>query len=215
MAIFPMPHQYQKCEEQQTDTGKINICSFCEPDEILSLSFGKAFSKYARYNPIISGKETLVAATSRPDTNVTLAFTQDREIVGFAILEYPDHEERWTRVADQAMMEVSVIEVGRDWRSAGISKALLRLLTDHPLKEDRIFYMVGYSWTWDLDSTGIPPMTYRNMLISLFSFFGFRIFQTNEPNIMLRPENLFMAGIGANISEEVRKQFKLVRFNLD
>ena len=113
------------------------------------------------------------------------------------------------------MMEVSVIEVQRPWRSLGISKEILRLLTDHPLKEERILYMVGYSWTWDLDGEGLQAMTYRDLLIRLFSRFGFTIFQTNEPNIMLRPENLFMARVGSRIPEETRKRFKLVRFDLD
>jgi len=72
---------------------------------------------------------------------------------------------------------------------------------------------VGYSWTWDLE--GISAMEYRNMLISLFSQQGFKTFQTNEPNIMMRPENLFMARIGANISENIRKRFKIVRFDLN
>ncbi|RLC15275.1 MAG: N-acetyltransferase, partial [Deltaproteobacteria bacterium] len=48
-----------------------------------------------------------------------------------------------------------------------------------------------------------------------FSSQEFEILQTNEPNIMLRPENLFMARIGANIPEEIQRQFKLVRFNMD
>jgi len=73
--------------------------------------------------------------------------------------------------------------------------------------------MVGYSWTWDLE--GISAMDYRDMLISIFSQQGFETFQTNEPNIMMRPENLFMARIGGKISEPIRKRFKQVRFNLD
>ncbi|MDP3284500.1 MAG: hypothetical protein Q8M56_08740, partial [Desulfobacterales bacterium] len=56
---------------------------------------------------------------------------------------------------------------------------------------------------------------YRNILINLFSYYGFGIYPTNEPNVMMRPENLFMARIGANISESIRKKFKLVRFNLN
>ncbi len=95
----------------------------------------------------------------------------------------------------------------------GISGEVLSLGVDHPLKEDRILYMVGYSWTWDMD--GVPAMTYRNMMIGLFTKFEFKILQTNEPNIMLRPENLFMARIGANIPGEIQKLFKMVRFNLD
>ena len=74
---------------------------------------------------------------------MTLAFAPDGKIIGFGILEYPPPGERWQRVGDRIMMEVSVIEVGRPWRSLSISKKILRLLIDHPIKEERIFYMVG------------------------------------------------------------------------
>ena len=201
-----------KSIELSTKRGKIIISSFCNPDDIASLSFMEAYTKYAGYRSIVSKKETLIKAASHPGTNVTLAFNPDGKIVGFGILEYSPPEERWTRVGDRIMMAVSVIEVGRPWRSLGISKNLLRFLVDHPLKEERIFYMVGYSWTWDLE--GVSARDYRNRLISMFSQQGFEIYQTNEPNIMIRPENLFMARIGANISEDIRKQFKTVRFNL-
>lgn len=199
--------------EWSTPRGKIIISSFCSPDDIASLSFIDAYTKYAGYRSIVSKKETLIKAASQPDTNVTLAFTPDGKIVGFGILEYPHPEERWQRVGDRIMMEVSVIEIGRPWRSLGISNKILRFLVDHPLKEGRIFYMVGYSWTWDLEGT--TPMDYRNMLISIFSQQGFKTFQTNEPNILMRPENLFMARIGVNLPESIRKRFKQVRFDLD
>lgn len=210
-----MAHPYQKKEKWLTSRGMVTLCSFCGPDDISPLSFRETFTKYARYNPIISEKESLVRAASAPDANVTLAVTGDGKIVGFAILGYPNPDERWVRVGERVMMEVSVIEVSRPWRSSGISGKMLHLLLDHPLKPDRIFYMVGYSWTWDLDGTDIPSMRYRDMMISLFTPHGFRIYQTNEPNIMLRPENLFMARIGENISERIRNRFKMVRFNLD
>jgi len=208
-----MSPKNQKRFEWSTRRGKVIINSFCSPDDIASLSFIKAYTKYARYRSIVSKKETLIKAALQPDTNVTLAFTPDGKIIGFGILEYPHPGERWQRVGDRIMMEVAVIEIGRPWRSLGISKEILRFLVDHPLREGRIFYMVGYSWTWDLE--GISAMDYRNMLISIFSHQGFKTFQTNEPNIMMRPENLFMARIGVNISEEIRKRFKLVRFDLD
>jgi len=208
-----MPHKNQKRFEWSTRRGKVIINSFCSPDEIASLSFIEAYTKYARYRSIVSKKETLIKAASQPDTNVTLAFTPDGKIIGFGILEYPHLGERWQKVGDRIMMEVSVIEVGRPWRSLGISKKILRFLVDHPLKEERIFYMVGYSWTWDLEK--ISAMDYRNMLIRIFSQQGFKTFQTNEPNIMMRPENLFMARIGVNISEAIQKRFKQVRFDFD
>jgi len=210
-----MKHKNQKRVNWSTAKGNIAINSFCSPDEIESLSFKETHTKYARYRPIVSKKKTLIEAASQADANVILAFTPDGAIIGFGILEYPPPEERWTRVGDQIMMEVSVIEVSRPWRSAGISKEILRLLMDHPLEADQIIYMVGYSWTWDLDGKSMSAMVYRDMLIRLFSQQGFKTFQTNDPNIVMRPENLFMARIGSNVSVEIQKRFKLVRFDID
>ena len=210
-----MAHRNQKCTNLRTSQGTVEICSFCSPEDIAPLSFQKTFTEYPRYSPIIAKKESLVAAALKPDANVTLAFTSDGTIIGFAILQYPDPDERWVRVGERIMMEVSVVEVCRTWRSHGIAGRLLELVTDHPLMEDRIFYMVGYSWTWDLEDAGLPVMGYRDMMVHLFSRYGFSIFQTNEPNILLRPENLFMARLGANLSEETLKRFKLVLFNMD
>ena len=210
----PLPaHVDRKCVELQTRQGKVTTASFCSRDEIASLSFIEAYTKYAGYRSIISKKETLIKAALKPDTNVTLAFTPEGKIVGFGILEAPLPGERWQRVGDGIMKEISVIEVGRPWRCLGLSKEILRLLVDHPLKEEKIFYMVGYSWTWDLEGTA--AMAYSDMLIGLFSQQGFKTFRTNEPNINMRSENLFMARIGAHISESMKKRFKQVRFDMD
>jgi len=195
------------------DEETATIRSFCGPDEILALDFDPAFKRFAQYDPIISDKESLARKARAPDANVVLTLSPEETIIGFAVLAYPDPDERWVRVGEKVMMEVMVIEVSRPWRGRGLAKAQLELLLDHPLLEDRIIYMVGYSWTWDLE--GMAPMTYRDMMIRLFSHFGFQVFQTNEPNVMMHPENLFMARIGANISEETVRRFKMVRFNMD
>jgi len=189
--------------------------SFCSPDDIEPLSLKETFVESGRYNPILTKKESLIDAAVMPDANVTLAYTEDKKIIGISILRYPHPDERWSKIEGRVMMEVAVLEVAGKWRLKGISKKLLGILLDHPLQDDRIIYMVGYSWTWDISGAEKSVIEYRNILINLFSHFGFGIYPTNEPNVMLRPENLFMARIGANISESIRKKFKLVRFNLN
>ena len=210
-----MPHPNQKNIPFTTKRGALVLRSFCQPDEIAGMSFCDDFKAYAQYNPIISQIESLIKAASQPDANVTLALTPDSLIVGLSLLVYPDPDERWLRVGPEIMMELAAIEVSKSWRAGGLAKKLLSLAVDHPLEMERIIYMVGYSWTWDLDDKQKSATDYRNTLIRLFTEEGFAIFQTNEPNVMLRPENLFMARIGDCVSEETRKQFKMVRFNLD
>lgn len=175
----------------------------------------KAFVAYANYSPIVSSKKGLLASAERPEANVTVAVSPRREIIGFAVLQSPDPSERWHRVGDGVMMEVAVIEVVRRWRSLGISREMLRCLVDDPRTEKRILYMVGYSWTWDLQGAGLSAIAYRGMMIRLFESQGFRTYQTNEPNVMMRPENLFMARVGSAVSGHLQKRFKLVRFGID
>jgi len=199
----------------QTDQGTITVASFFTPEEIAALGFKRSFQLHPHYSPIISSKKSLMKIAAEPDTNVTLATTAAGDIVGFGILQYPDPDERWVRVGDRVMMELSVVEVSRAWRSGGLAKKILELALDHPLKEDKILYMVGYSWAWDIAGSNLPIMAYRDMMIGLFAGFGFALRQTNEPNIMMRPENMFMVKIGANVSEAVERRLKQVQFNLD
>ena len=201
--------------QRETDQGKITIRPFCAPDKIEPLSFEKMKQEYEEGRPILYDKESLISAASNAGTNVCVASTEQRDIVGCGILEIPRAGERWLDVGEGVMLEVSVIEVSRSWRRMGLAKEILRLLVDHPSKANHILYMVGYSWTWDLQHKGLEAMSYRDILIRLFSGQGFRPFQTNEPNVMLRPENLFMARIGEQISVDMEKRFKLVRFGLD
>ena len=201
--------------DRATEQGVLTLRSFWTPEEIEPLRFGMAGERFAQYRPLISGKSRLVQAASVLDANVTLAVDREGTIVGAGILEQPEGESRWARVGEDAIMEVSAIEVARPWRDAKLSRPLLRLLLDHPSREKRVFFMVGYSWTWDLDGKGLTAMAYREMLIRLFSERGFRTFQTNEPNVMLRPENLFMARIGERVRPDLVQRFKRVRFGLD
>ncbi|MFN3535315.1 MAG: hypothetical protein ACK4WB_07995 [Desulfatiglandales bacterium] len=42
----------------------------------------------------------------------------------------------------------------------------------------------------------------------------FKVIQTKEPNVPLRPENLFMARIGSMVPAHVVKAFKWLRFGI-
>jgi acetoin utilization protein AcuA len=62
----------------------------------------------------------------------------------------------------------------------------------------------------------LPVMEYRRHDgPTFFRAMDSASYQTNEPNILLRPENLFMARLGSNLSQEIQQRFKWVLFNLD
>jgi acetoin utilization protein AcuA len=197
-----------------TPRGDVRIRSFCRPLFIRQYSFDSEFKTGDHYKSLYTQRATLEDNAQRTDANVVLAITEPQRIIGFGVLTYPETGERWAELGLHLMMEVKAVEVARDWRFAGIASRMLNMVLDHPLIEDKIAYMVGYSWTWDLEGTRKTAQEYRAMLTRLFGRYGFQEYQTNDPNICLKPENVFMGRIGKNISQVIRDRFKWLRFGL-
>jgi acetoin utilization protein AcuA len=204
----------QKKLVRNTHAGSILIHSFCAPEEIRSYRFDDQFGSHAQYKSIYTKRETLEKHAGKRDANVVLALTESQQIVGFGVFSHPDPDDRWTELGPGVMMEVKAVEVSRRLRSCHIARDLVRLMLAHPKIEQMIAYMVGYSWTWDLDGSTLTAQQYRNMLIRLFNPHAFIELQTNEPNICLKPENLFMGRIGSEVSDQVRQDFKWLRFGV-
>ena len=197
-----------------TALGELRIRSFCTPDEIRQLSFDRQFGTHAHYRSLYTKRGSLERKAEQPDTSVVLAIADSKRIVGFGVLAYPDPEERWAQLEPKLMMEVNAIEVSREWRSKKVARGIVQMMKVHPKIEDKVAYFVGYSWTWDLDGNRMTAQQYRQMMARLFEPFGFEEYQTNEPNICLKPENIFMARIGENVSKELQNQFKWLRFGM-
>ncbi len=197
-----------------TSLGELRIRSFCTPDEIRQFSFDHQFGTHAHYRSLYTKRESLERKAEQPDTSVVLAIADSKRIVGFGVLAYPDPEERWAQLEPKLMMEVNAIEVSREWRSKKVARGIVQMMNVHPKIEDKVAYFVGYSWTWDLDGNRMTAQQYRQMMAHLFEPFGFEEYQTNEPNICLKSENIFMARIGENVSKELQNQFKWLRFGM-
>ena len=209
-----MNDSIQKELVRSTPAGTVMIRSFCTPADIQTYRFDDQFGIHAQYKSIYTKRETLEKYAAIADANVVLAVTESNAIVGFGVFSHPDPDERWMALGAGVMMEVKAVEVSRKLRSCKLAGDLMRLMIAHHRIEEMIAYMVGYSWTWDLDGSGMSAQQYRNMLIRLFSPHGFVELQTNEPNICLKPENLFMGRIGSEVSDQVRQSFKWLRFGV-
>ena len=190
------------------------IRSFCTADEIRQYDFDSEFNARNDYKSLYTRRESLEENARHPEANVVLAIAPPQTIIGFGVLAYPEPGERWAELGSGAMMEVKVIEVARNWRRTQIASHILKRVVDYPQIENKIVYMVGYSWTWDLTGTQKTAQAYREMLVHLFEQHGFRVFETNEPNVCLKPENVLMCRLGNNISKETRDRFKWLRFGL-
>jgi len=200
--------------QESTPNGPVRIRSFCSAKQISTYTFNDQFGTHAHYKSLYTKRESLEKNARQPDANVTLALTDNSEIIGFGVLTYPETDERWAKLDSRIMMEVKAIEVSRDWRSAGVGGRIIDLLMSHPQIEQKIVYMVGYSWTWDLDRTKKTTQQYRRMLIKLFEPFGFLEYQTNEPNLCLKAENIFMGRVGDRVTKDIQNKFKWLRFGI-
>ena len=199
---------------RSTPSGQIRIQPFCTPGEIRSCEFDNRFTVYPEFTSIYTQRESLEQEAEQADTNVVLALTENRKIVGFGVLGHPDTKERWSGLGKDTLMEIKAIEVSRPFRSCHIAKDLLRLMLAHPKIENMIVFMVGLSWTWDQAGTGLKASAYRGLLTRLFRAYGFIEFKTNEGNISLDPENLFMGRIGSRVSAQTEQDFKWLRFGI-
>ena len=197
-----------------TPMGDVRIRSFCSAAEIRQCRFDRQFTFHDHYKSLYTSRKLLEKSAEEPDANIVLALAEQSHIIGYGVLDYPGPGERWADLGPKIMMEITAIEVCRSWRSSKIAPAIIETLVVKPQIEEKIIYMVGYSWTWDLKGTRKTAQQYRNMLIELFKPHGFKEYRTNEPNVCLKPENLFMCRIGKNITQAILYRFKWLRFGL-
>ena len=209
-----MNERLSKEEILKTPKGDVLIRSFCKPDEINQYIFDSQFEVNDDYKSLFTQRESLAKNAALDGSNVVLALAESKNIIGYGVMAYPDADERWAELGPKIMMEVKAIEVCRTWRSVGIATRILKMMLNYPQIEDKIIYMVGYSWTWDLAGTRMTAGQYREKLCELFQPHGFQEYETNEPNVSLKPENMLMCRIGKNISQVVKDRFKWLRFGL-
>ncbi len=197
-----------------TPMGKLSVYTFASPDEIRRLLFDKQFSEHTGFRSLYTRSESLQRRAAQEDANVVLAVTDKENIIGFGVLACPEPGQRWARLEPKAILEVKAIEVARDWRRMGVGSVLVNGMLADPGAEKKIIYFVGYTWTWDLEGTKMTASQYRKVMIRLFQPFEFNECKTNEPNICLDADNLFMCRIGKNISDRLRDDFKWLSFGV-
>ena len=209
-----MTETFPKEEFFSTPKGDIRFHSFCSPQQIRHYTFDGEFQDHKHYKSLYTRRQSLEDNAGGLDANVVLAMVAPSNIIGFGVLVYPDPDERWTELGPKIMVEIKAIEICRTWRSVGIAPRIMKMMLAYPHIEDKIIYLVGYSWTWDLSGTDMTARQYRQKLIDLFQPHGFQEYETNEPNVCLKPENFLMCRIGKNISQMLKDRFKWLRFGL-
>ena len=196
----------------QTDRGEVRVLLGCTAREVEPLCLSDGIGEFEDYRSLLFSKNSLMKAAADPKSCLCLALRQD-QIVAYCLDRPPLEHERWARMDPPVLTEV-LAETARGWRGMRIMTHLLNHLFKYLDIEQRILYMVGYSWTWDLKNSGYDATGYREALKNLLTPHGFKEYPTNESNVSLRKDNLFMARIGAGINEGTRKKFKNLLFGI-
>lgn len=196
-----------------TPEGTISIHLACPPGFFGNLRLDTGLGNFSHYSSIIQKLEVFERVASQRGGRVGLALKDSDTVVAYFAGWYPGKEERWSKLGD-LMYEMGAIEVSRNFRHTGLAQTMIGLILDDDFFEDKIAYMNGFSWHWDLDGTGLTISQYRQMMLRMLKKFGFQEYYTNEPNVALRQENLFMARVGSRVSERDQKRFRNLRFGI-
>jgi acetoin utilization protein AcuA len=196
-----------------TPQGNLSIYARCPPDFFGSLRFDPGIGDFADYSSIIQKLDEFGKIAVGQNGRVSLALLAETVVVGYFACAHPKPSERWSKLGD-LMYELRAIEVSRNFRKYGIAGQLIKTVLSEDFIEDKIAYMSGYSWHWDIVGSGYPVAEYRKVHLRLLEPYCFQEVSTNEPNISLREENIFMARIGARVPAEDQKRFKRLIFGI-
>lgn len=197
----------------ETDRGSVYIKSKCEPELFENLILDDGLGHFSHYSSIIQKLDSFQKFALRKDGRVSLAIKSPDVVIGYCIGSYPEPDDRWSALGN-LMYELAALEISRNFRGLSLAFRLLDQTMKEDFFEDKITYMCGYSWHWDLEGKNLTGGQYRNMMKQLYGKFGFREVYTNEPNIALRPENIMMIRVGARVSAEDQMKFRHLRFGM-
>jgi len=197
----------------ETPKGTITIYPRCGPGSFSGLKLDAGIGNFSHYSSIIQKLEVFEKVASAKDGRVALAVKERDTVVGYLVCWYPEAAERWSKLGD-LMYEMGAVEVSRNFRHVNVAHKMISLILADDFFEDKIAYMNGFSWHWDLDGSGLTMAEYRKMMMNLLMGHGFQEYLTNEPNIALREENIFMARIGSRVSAEQQQRFRNLRFGI-
>ncbi len=197
----------------ETNKGIVEIHANRPHGTFTELVLDDGLGKFSHYTSIIQRLDVFDSVTEKPGGKVTLAIVEPNIVIGYNVCWYPGPDERWSALGE-LMYEMAAVEVSRNFRSIGLSAKLLEVTLDEDFFEDKIAYMNGFSWHWDLEGSGLTGAQYRQLMMALYSRFGFREVYTNEPNIALRDENIMMIRVGTRVSAEDQKRFRYLRFGI-
>lgn len=168
---------------------------------------------FSRFSSILRDLGELASIAANPEANLTVCLYKGQKVVAYCVRRPAPDIDRWGEMEPPILHEVFG-ETSRSWRDLKLMGPLLDTVVNDESNQERVLYIVGYSWTWDLDASKKTLAQYRDTIIHLLGRLGFKQYPTNEPNVSLRPENLFMARIGEKVPTKLNKRFTNLLFGI-
>lgn len=184
--------------EVETPQGAIQIENYCPADKLDELTVDEGIRMFSRNNP--ERQKTALVNVARLEGGNIIAGIKDNLLVSYVGIHHPSERERWGKPGYDWLHELGAIEVSRNFRELGLSKAMLDLSFDDPFYDDKIVLTTAFTWHWDLEATGMDKMQYRQLFLHLAAKYGFIEMATDEPNITMDSANLFLVRLGKDSS---------------
>jgi acetoin utilization protein AcuA len=191
-----VPHQ----SRVETRAATLFLRDFCTIPFVDSLKPDVGLRAFARLPE--REHQLLRTIAERPDSILTLAYTQQGVIVGQVTLAPADSS--WQGLTNT--YEIA-FEVSAGWRGNGIARQLLKQVFELDCLEDLIIIGMGLSWHWDTASLGLTRFAYRAMIERLSAHYGFAEYLTSDENIRMDPANIFLVRFGRRVSAATISQF--------
>jgi acetoin utilization protein AcuA len=156
----------------ETRAAPLFLRDFCTAPFVESLRPDAGLRAFARLPE--REHQLLTKIAERPDSLVTLAYTQQGVIVGQVTLAPADHS--WQGLTNT--YEIA-IEVSAGWRGRGLARQLLKQVFELECLEDLIIIGTGLSWHWDTNGLRLTRWAYRSMMERLFAHYGFAEYLTS------------------------------------
>jgi acetoin utilization protein AcuA len=184
----------------KTAEATLYLQDFCTAPFVENLAADPGLRAFARLPE--REHQLLRSIAERPDSILTLAYTQEGIIVGQVSLVPADN---WWQGLENTY-EIA-IEVSSGWRQRSIARQLLNFVFELDCLEDLIIIGMGLSWHWDMKGLQLTPFAYRSMIEQLFAHYGFTEYLTAEENIRMDPANIFLARPGRRVDIKTLSRF--------
>ncbi len=198
-------------EQFNTRRGPVTLVSLCSAPEIEQLDIDDGLGYFWHNRPDLQ-RLALIKIASETHGRVALAYTSQNVIVGYVTITLPELDTRWGKDQIPGLYELGGIEVSRAWRGTGLGRAILASVFTPQAYAAEIVLATGYRWCWDIESAALTVREYRNMLNRMFEEHGFRLYETDEPNIAWYPDNALVARIGPHVPSSLLAKFKGLLF---